>query len=250
MDSLEQRFKRLSPHITHYGPDDNMPRPAVVLFHGCGGLRPHVRLYAQAVALLGVRAYVVDSFAPRGWGRTFAISLVCTGAVMHGYERAGDVLAVLWGLKQSGRVAMDQIILSGFSHGGWAIMDLMTAPLVRSGEVKIKDPDPSLVANIRGLYLVYPYINVPARTNLLPWLRQPKTLAAVAEKDHLTPAGHVRNIAAKLGKQGVEFDILSLDATHAFDEEDNKGVVMAYSHDASQASIEGLLHFAKERFNL
>lgn len=250
MDSLEQRYNRLSPHISYYGPEDDVLRPAVVLFHGCGGLRPHVTLYAQAVALLGVRAYVVDSFTPRGWGRTFAISLVCTGAVMHGYERAGDVLAVLWGLKQSGRVDMGNIILSGFSHGGWAIMDLMTAPLVKSGEVKIKDPDPSLVANIKGLYLVYPYINLPARTNLMPWLRTPKTMVSLAEKDHLTPAGHVRNIGAKLQKQGVEFDTLSLDATHAFDEDDNKGLVMAYSAEATQKSMDGLLSFAKQMFNL
>ena len=69
MDTMAQRYALLEPDITVYGPQDEVARPAVVLFHGCGGMRPHVHLYAQAVALTGVRAYVVDSFKPRGWDR-------------------------------------------------------------------------------------------------------------------------------------------------------------------------------------
>lgn len=245
MDTLAQRFELLRPAITRYGPDDNLPRPAVVLFHGCGGLRPHVHQYAQAVALKGVRAIVVDSFKPRGWGRTFAVSLICTGAVMHGYERAGDVLAVLWGLKQDPSIDYDNLILVGFSHGAWAIMDLMTAPLTRAGEVKVSDPDASLLTPIKGVYLVYPYINFPARSNKHKWLRSPKTVAAIAEKDHLTPAGHARKIFDDIAKVGVDTQVVSFNATHAFDEEDNQGLVMQYSKDATEGNIKTLCDFAE-----
>jgi len=250
MDTMAQRYAMLEPHITVYGPEDDVVRPAVVLFHGCGGMRPHVHLYAQAVALTGVRAYVVDSFTPRKWDRNFAVSLVCSGMVFQGSERAGDVLSVLYGLKQGGRVDMDQVILSGFSHGGWSIMDLMTMKLDKAGAAKIADPDPALVEKVKGLYLVYAYINFPARTNTHRWLYTPKTFAVLARKDHLTPIRHAEKIFAKLKAQGVDVTTLELDGTHAFDEEDNKGLVMKYDPDVMQTSLEALLTFTIQSFGL
>ena len=247
---MAQRYALLEPDITVDGPQDEIVRPAVVLFHGCGGMRPHVHLYAQAVALTGVRVYVVDSFKPRGWDRHFAVSLICTGAVLQGYERAGDVLAVLYGLQQSGRVDMDRVILGGFSHGGWSIMDLMTSPLTTPGHVRIADPDPALVDRLRGLYLVYPYINFPARSNTAKWLYRPKTFVVLAGKDHLTPLRHSRKIFGKLKAQDVDVTMLELDASHAFDEEDNKGLIMRYDQAIMQVSLEGLMTFVTERFEL
>ena len=47
MDTLSQRWARLEPHTTITGPDDDRPRPAVLLFHGCGGLRGHLPKYAE-----------------------------------------------------------------------------------------------------------------------------------------------------------------------------------------------------------
>ena len=243
MDTLAQRYALLTPGITVYGADDTSVRPAVVLFHGCGGLRPHVHLYAQAAALTGVRAYVVDSFGPRGWDRNFATSMICTGVVMQGYERSGDVLAVLWGLKQEGRTDMANVVLAGFSHGGWSIMDLMTERLTRPGEGRLSDPDASLADGVKGLFLVYPYINFPARTNLYPWVRKPRTLAVLARRDHLTPYGHSVKIFDKLKQAGAPVETLSLDATHAFDEDSNKGVVMHYDPDAMRRSMEAMLAF-------
>ena len=241
MDTLAQRYALLKPSITVYGPDDDVVRPAVVLFHGCGGMRPHVHLYAQAAALTGIRAYVVDSFTPRGWDRLFATSMICTGAVMQGYERSGDVLATLWGLKAEGRTDMQNVVLTGFSHGGWSIMDLMTERLTKSGEAKLSDP--ALADAVKGVFLVYPYINFPARSNLYPWVRQPKTFAVLAKRDHLTPYGHSVKIFDKLKAAGADVDTLSLDASHAFDEEDNKGVVMHYDPDAMRRSMEAMLSF-------
>lgn len=250
MDTLAQRYALLEPEMTVYGPADDEARPAVVLFHGCGGLRPHVHLYAQAVADLGVRAYVVDSFTPRGWDRAFAVSLICTGMVMQGHERSGDVLAVLWGLKQSGRVAMDKVILAGFSHGGWSIMDLMTEKLDKTGAAKLKDPDPSLADGVAGVFLVYPYINFPARSNRHPWVRAPKTFAVLAEKDHLTPIRHSGKVFDHIKAGGAEVSLLTLEASHAFDEADNKGMVMQFSEEAMHLSMDALVGFTKTTFGL
>ena len=250
MDSLEQRYALLLPDVTVYGPHDDVARPAVILFHGCGGMRPHVHLYAQAVADLGVRAYVVDSFKPRGWDRNFAVTLICSGAVMQGYERSGDVLAMLWGLKQSGKVDMSQVILTGFSHGGWAIMDLMTEPLTKAGEAKVTDPDASLVDAVAGVFLIYPYINFPARSNRKKWVRAPRTFAVLAEKDHLTPIKHSGKVFENIKAGGGNVELLTLDASHAFDEQDNKGMIMHFSEEAMHRSMDALIGFAREIFDL
>lgn len=69
----------------------------MLLFHGCGGMRPHLQVYAEAARDLGLRAYLVDSFAARGWPKAYTRFLVCTGARFWGRERAGDVLAAAWG---------------------------------------------------------------------------------------------------------------------------------------------------------
>jgi dienelactone hydrolase len=245
VDTLEQRYNLLKSHIATYGPDNKDPLPTVILLHGCGGLRPHVTQYAQSVALEGARAVVVDSFAPRGWGRAFAVSMICTGLVMHGYERAGDILAVLWGLRQEGLTKDQPVILVGFSHGGWAITDLQTSALTRSGDVKIKDPDPRLMDDVKGVYLVYPYLNVPARTNLFSWVTKPRVMVTMADKDHLTPVFHIKGLMNKLKDQGIEVDSQVLDATHAFDEQGQDSLIMRYNEQAFTDSVQGLLTFVK-----
>lgn len=243
MDSLARRYALLKPYISVYGPDDDRVRPAILFFHGCGGMRPHVHLYAEAAVLTGMRAYVIDSFAPRGWNRAFATAMICSGAVMQGYERSGDVLAALWGLRQEGMTDMNAVVLAGWSHGGWSVMDLMTEALTRPGEARIGDPDASLADAVKGLFLVYPYINFPARTNFYPWRRQPRVFAVLAQRDHLTPYAHSVSTFARLETAGVETRTLSLKASHAFDEEENKGGIMKYDPDAVRQSMDAMVAF-------
>src|SRR5690606_19449000 len=100
MDTLDARWAMLEPHTTVVGPDDDRPRPAVLLFHGCGGLRDHLPRYAEAARAAGWRAFIVDSYGPRGWNRAFTLTTVCTGLVLRGYERAGDLLAAIQGISQ------------------------------------------------------------------------------------------------------------------------------------------------------
>ena len=48
MDTVVARWAQLEPHVHVVGPDDDKRRPAVLLFHGCGGLRAHLPRYAEA----------------------------------------------------------------------------------------------------------------------------------------------------------------------------------------------------------
>ena len=246
LDTIQHLFSILEQYITSYGPNDKTPRPAVLLFHACNGVRDHIHAYARQAEALGYRAYVIDSFLPRGWDHNAAMSLVCTGLALHGYERSGDVLAAIWGLGQRPEVDSDQIMLAGWSHGGWAIMDLMTEKLTRDGEARLKNPTPEPMAGVKGVFLVYPYVNFPARSNTHGWEYNPKTLAVLAKQDFLTAHSHADHIFTHLKNEGVPVDRLDLDCTHCFDEDSSLhfGPLMAYdkpSHEKTVAAFEGFL---------
>ena len=161
MDTLSQRWARLEPHTTVVGPDDDRPRPAVLLFHGCGGLRDHLPRYAAAARAEGWRAFIVDSYAPRGWNRPFALATVCTGLLLRGAERAGDILATVDGVSRRPDVDASKIVLAGWSHGGWGIMEAMSADRSRSA-LGVADPGSVGLDGVLGTYLAYPYIGVAA----------------------------------------------------------------------------------------
>lgn len=205
---LQADWARLAPHVAVFGPPDAAARPAVLLFHGCGGVQDHLFDYAAALAASGLRAFVVDSYAPRGWSRAFALATVCTGLKFRGRARTPDLLAALWGVSRRPDVDAARLGLAGWSHGAWAICELMASPL---------DPERSrLLEGVGALGLVYAYVG-PGATRR-PWLRGAPTLAVVAERDHLaTPAAHARAYRP-LEALGQEVETWLAAATHAFDQ--------------------------------
>ena len=230
MDSTADRWARLAPNVRAWGPDDGAPRPAVLLFHGCGGMREHLPRYAEAAVAAGWRAFAPDSFTPRGWSRTFALSLVCTGVMLRGSERAGDVLAAIHGVSRRADVDPQRLVLSGWSHGGWAIMDLMTMALERPGEAGLSDPGAQALDGVRGLALYYPYVGPGALTRLRPWRHTPRALAVIARDDHLTTVSGARYVHARVAASGCEVETWVADGTHAFDEPADNGPMR---HDAA-----------------
>ena len=219
-DTVAARWAKLEPFVTAYGPDDAQVRPAVILFHGCGGLRPHLPLYAQAAVEAGWRAFVVDSYAPRGWGRDFALGLVCTGMMLRGPERAGDVAAAVWGLSQRADVDASRLVLAGWSHGSWSMMDLMTMRLDRAGEAGLADPQTAraALAGVVGLGLYYPYVGPGALSRTRAWVRNPAVLAVIARDDHLTSVDNARSLHQRIERGGAEVEVWVAGGTHAFDE--------------------------------
>ena len=247
LDTLAHRFSMLAPCLTAYGPDDDAPRPAVLLFHACNGVRPHIHAYARQAAALGYRAYVVDSFTPRGWDHQAALTLVCSGLALHGYERSGDVLAALWGVAQRPEVDADRMLAAGWSHGGWAIMDLMTERLTRPGEARLQDPTPAPLRGLRGVFAVYPYLGFPARSNTHDWVHRPRAEIVLARQDFLTQHSHAAHILDHLRAGGVPVDYRVMEATHCFDEDSalHFGPLMAYdraSHAATEAAFGAFLN--------
>lgn len=246
LETLSQRFERLMPHVQVYGPADAVPRPAVLVFHGCGGIAANLAMYAQRAVALGVRVYVVDSYTPRGWSRKFGANMVCKGFYLRGYERSGDVLAMLWGLSQRYEVDPKRLMLAGWSHGAWAIMDLMTQALATPGDARLADPSPKWLDGVRGLFLPYPYINFLARSVTRPWHHKPPVFTILTLRDHLANYRQSVKLVEGLRKQGVSVETMTLDSTHAFDEEGiDKTRIMRYDEAGFVSTLEAFADFVR-----
>lgn len=205
---LAVQWAKLAPHISVLGPEDAAPRPAVLLFHGCGGVQAHLTDYAAALAAEGLRAVIVDSYAPRGWSRGVALATVCTGLRFGGRARTLDILAALWGIAQQRDVDASRIGLAGWSHGAWSINELMAMPLA--------EEEAALLDGVKALGLVYAYVG-PGATRQA-WKRGAPALVVAAERDHLgSPAMQTRAYRS-LQDLGHAVETWLAPASHAFDQ--------------------------------
>ena len=217
MQTLSQRWSMLEPAVTVVGPDDDRPRPAVILFHGCGGLRGHLPKYAAAAKAAGWRAVIVDSYAPRGWSSQFAMATVCTGLLLQGWQRAGDVLAALYGVSQRADVDPSKVVLAGWSHGGWGIMEAMSSERT-AGLLGLADPGVVPLDGVIGTWLAYPYVGVGALNRMRPWRHCPKTVAVISRTDHLTTVRNAERVHDMVRNCGAEVETWIAEGSHAFDE--------------------------------
>jgi len=239
MDTLDARWAMLEPHTTVVGPDDDRPRPAVLLFHGCGGLRDHLPRYAEAAKAAGWRAFIVDSYGPRGWNRAFTLTTVCTGLVLRGYERAGDLLAAIKGISRRPDVDPTMLSLAGWSHGGWSIMEMMSED-PQPGRMGVADPESCDLAGVKAVWLAYPYIGAWAFNRMKPWRHCPRVLAMTARRDHLTTVSNAERVNAMIRDCGSEVESWIAEGTHAFDEPTSNGPMRHHP----ELTLEALRRFA------
>lgn len=244
MDSSLDRWRRLAPEAELLTPEGPGPFPTVLIFHGCGGVRAHLQAYARSAVAAGWAALLVDSFTPRGWSRNHARMLICTGLRFRGGRRAGDVLAAIAGARRLPLVDPDRIVLAGWSHGAWAIMDLMAMPLVREGEAGLADAPGISLTGVRGGFLAYPYVGVAsASRGGRPWPRPLTLLSVVPRRDHLASVRrHMRALASAVAA-GSEVSIWSVDGTHAFDEPGLMARIMRFDEDLSRAAMDRFAAF-------
>ncbi|MBX3476894.1 MAG: prolyl oligopeptidase family serine peptidase [Brevundimonas sp.] len=218
MDTLAERWARLEPHMTLVGPDDDRPRPTVILFHGCGGLRDHLPLYAQAARAAGWRACIVDSYTPRDISHMAALAFVCTGMILRGGERSGDVLAAIHGLSQRPEVDGSRLALAGWSHGGWSIMEAMSLDPDPFGAAGLRDAEACDLSGVRAVWLAYAYVGFAAFNRMRPWRHCPRVLAVTARRDHLTTVRNAEQVNAMIRDCGAEVETWIAEGTHSFDE--------------------------------
>lgn len=219
---------KLEPFAEVVLPEGDGPYPVVLAFHGCGGLvgRKGPKLimdrYAKAAAEAGIATVIVDSLRPRKIGFEEALNEVCSGRKLRGAERAGDVLAMLDWARRDARFDNSRIAIAGWSHGGWAVMDLfaMDVSARRPHNLAIA-PDDNMLREVAAVHITYPFCAFPALTRSRGWRATPQTRLVLAELDETANPQICEQAAEAMRQSGVPVEVVTIaNATHGFDEED------------------------------
>lgn len=244
MDTLASRWAALEPHVIVVGPDDDLPRPAVLLFHGCGGLRSHLPRYAEVAKAAGWRAFIIDSYGPRGWGRMRTLMTVCTNLMFRGIDRAGDLLAAWHGVAARPDVRPDKVVLGGWSHGGWSIMELMVATL-EDGALGLKDAGRHGLSAPVGVWLAYAYVGPLAPHRMQRWNFISDVYAVTCSRDHLTTVRNAEKVNDAIRANGSTVESWVAEGTHAFDEPTSNGP-MKHNPERTEDMLERFSRFLRK----
>lgn len=190
-----------------YRPPQPGPRPAVVLLHGCSGLRTERgaltrshRAWGEWFAGRGYAALFVDSFGPRGYREICTLS---PRPILPQRERVGDAYAALEFLRALPDVDPRRVFLVGWSNGGASSLHAMDAARPGRGFRAAVAYYPGC-AGLRG--------REPAFAPYAP------LLILAGEADDWTPAQPCRDLVARSRAQGARAEIVTFPgAHHAFD---------------------------------
>jgi dienelactone hydrolase len=217
--TLAEREALIAPYLQFRPPEGAAPPyPAVILFHGCAGMRqPFMDQWSTLANEAGYMAVIVDSHGPRGIDRKRALETVCAGKELIGQERAGDVLAAYEIVRQRSDIDGARIALAGWSHGAWSVMDFiaMNPPKRRPAGIA----DRGAPHHVAGVILVYPYCGLGAWSNLIGWGNPVPALAIIAGADTIVDPNACPRVIEALNRKGAAIDMqLYPNADHAFDD--------------------------------
>ena len=205
--------QELADHITITLPSDaETPVPAVLMFSGCGGVRQVQSDYAEAANAAGWAAVIVDSHEARGIGRLGARLTVCTALRLRGAERADDVFAALEIVRADPRLDGERVVLTGWSHGGWTILDAMA--------LSAQDRRPALT-EVQAAFLLYPYCGFLTVADSASIGETIPVSMILAGRDRVVSAEACRDLARNRRADGAEITVIEEpELTHAFDAPD------------------------------
>lgn len=220
--TLAARADLLARGVRVLKPAGPGPFPVALQLHGCAGSQPFQNSYAEAAVKAGVAVVIVDSFKPRGMSRLDGSLFVCTGTVLRGAQRAGDLYAMLHWLKSQPWADAGRVVAAGWSHGGWTIMDGFAQGDGAARMTGLSDADPALLQAVKGAFLVYPYASFPSLTSARGWPgHRPKVFAVLGGKDAVVGTTGPMKALNRLKADGLQVDVQTFpDATHAFDDDD------------------------------
>lgn len=239
----------IEPWATMLYPPGPGPFPAVLLFHGCGGVRRVMHAYAEAAVKTGCAAMIVDSLTPRGIGYEAALARVCTGRELWGRERAGDLYAALDIARDDPRIESRRLALAGWSHGGWTVLDAFALAAMRLPPDGMSAAPSRPFEGVRGAFLVYPYVSGPSLARRNP-IDPPCPIEAilVAQDGMASETDAAETLArAKAGGAAVVWSTLG-GVTHGFDEPDHHpDSVLRYDGEATAHARAAFTDFLQRR---
>ncbi|MFN3958465.1 MAG: dienelactone hydrolase family protein [Parvularculaceae bacterium] len=227
----------IAPGVEVFRPEEAAgPFPVIIQFHGCSGFRPGwMKSWAEIATKAGFIAVAVDSNGPRGIDRERALKTVCAGKELIGQERAGDIAAAIEIAKRQEGADASRIVLAGWSHGAWSVMDYLALEGARKAPTSLKARPPHV--SIAGAVLFYPYCGEGTWSRIAAWSQHPPTLMFVAGRDSVVSPEACRAAATKLRREGVPVDLVDYEnADHAFDDATLIGGPYAYFYDEASAT--------------
>jgi dienelactone hydrolase len=224
MEPFEQRITDVMAHADVLKPAEAGRHPIVVQLHGCGGKKSFQATWAKVAHAAGFGVIVLDSFGHRGISTWEAYATVCVGARLWGRERTGDLFAALEWARRQEWVDPERLIVAGWSHGGWTVLDALAIPPGADLETAtnlIGLPSEPL-AGVRGAYLLYPYCGYGCQARRLGLRIDAAPLAIVGGKDSVVGGASLRRtLHALSAPTPIQVELFPT-ATHAFDEPDAK----------------------------
>lgn len=209
--------KFMASGLTLHTPPGAGPFPTVLLVPGCGGVsngrgpNPIMDEYAQSALQAGWAAAVLDSYGPRGWDPEWARRRVCAGARLQGLFRTADILAGLDLLAKDPRVDHRHVRVAGWSHGGWALGDLVTL----HGDADFQQT----MAGVEAIRLTYPFCAPPARGGRRDWTWSGGVDLVMAQRDVVQPPAGCTRLIERAKAAGAKVTVMTVPGvTHAFDE--------------------------------
>lgn len=218
--TLVERQALLSDAVEVRVPDTDEPSfPTVLMFHGCAGPRmTFQRQWADLFNEAGYAAMIIDSTGPRGYSREEALEVVCGGKTLLGQERAGDVFAAIEIARADPRLDANRLILAGWSHGAWTVMDYLTMDGEKHRPAGLSGDLPS-AADVDGVVLFYPHCGAGALSRFRPWRQSPPSIAFVAGADTIVEPKKCIELVDRKTRRGAPIDLTVYpDAQHVFDD--------------------------------
>lgn len=239
--TLAEHQAFLSDYITVLTPDEgSAPYPTVIQFHGCAGMRREFHEnWAQIANDAGYAAVLVDSNRARAIGFEESLQTICEGKALIGQERAGDVLAAINHALKDPRLNTDKLVLAGWSHGAWTVMDFLTMDMASSSPANLSN-DTLVKPDIDGAILFYPYCGRGTLSRVRAWTQEISTLAFIAGNDSIVEPKPCIDFFSKQKADGKSTELIVYpEAEHIFDdvtlyEEDPKYYDEASAKDATK----------------
>jgi dienelactone hydrolase len=182
-----------------YKPDGPGPFPAVIQFHGCGGVHAADATWARYFVSQGWVAVSVDSLGPRHLDGEWRS--VCAGRRLWGRERAGDVLVAMDQVRQLPYVDKTRIVLAGWSHGGWAIMELLAQDPPHGLPTNLTTAPAAGLDGLAGVLLIYPYLGFASLAAREPIATRAPILMLLSGRDTVVPTQASLDLAARLRRE-------------------------------------------------
>lgn len=243
--TLDERTAMLAPAMEYHAPATAGPAPLLILASGCGGVtglegpKPIIKQYASAATAAGAYVVVFDSFSPRGLSFNDSVTWVCSGLRLRGDARAGDILAAEALARKHWNRDFTGVILAGWSHGGWSVMELLSAGPDARRVGNFNRDTPARATTPDAVMLYYPYCGFLNSTARRTWSYKGPLFLLTADADAPGAGEECRQAVAQArgGMDNVETHDFAAN-THAFDEADQvPGSQFKYDAEATQRSL-------------